>query len=271
VEETPAPGADDRALQAALAMRARLESLRPRLIQLAREIEKPLGDVGDLRAAYLHLRHLLSACTSASLFEEIVLYVEFQGARRNLHVPVANRIKAHLRDLQKLAGSDEALALELARGYAGYVSRVAKVAQAQRGNKPLSRVKAVQSHAQSQAQAQAQAQAHGHGPGQTAPAAPSDRQPQRGQGGRRRRGPPGPRPDGARRAVQTTQEAGSPTAEDTAPPAAAPAAPAAPAAGDENERGTRTAPDGGADRSPEPAPDPGPVPPQDPSTRVEEE
>lgn len=137
-------------LQAELEFRSKLDEFRPRLIQWAREVEKPLGEVGDLRSAYVHLRHVLNVANLASVFEEIVLYVEYQGARRSLHIPVANRIKSHLREIQKVAENDERLALVLAQNYAGYVTRIAKIAQTQRGNRPLAKVKATQGQPQQQ-------------------------------------------------------------------------------------------------------------------------
>lgn len=52
-------------LQKELEFRARLDDFRPRLIQWAREVEKPLGEVGDLRSAFVHLRHLLNVANTA--------------------------------------------------------------------------------------------------------------------------------------------------------------------------------------------------------------
>ena len=128
MEETRTAPGDRPHLAAELQLRGKLDEFRPRLIQWAREVEKPLGEVGDLRSAYVHLRHLLNVTASAALFEEVVLYIDYQGARRTLHVPVAARIRAHLKEIQKLAGSDEHLALALAQQYTGYVARIAKIA-----------------------------------------------------------------------------------------------------------------------------------------------
>lgn len=131
------PGTDDstnaaKDLRAALEFRARVDAQRGRLIQMSRDVEKPLGEVGDLRSAAAHLRHLALVARTASLLDEVVLFVEFQGARRILHVPVAARVKAHLRDIGAHASGDDALALALARLYLGFVSQVARVAQSQR-------------------------------------------------------------------------------------------------------------------------------------------
>ncbi|MBI4859001.1 MAG: hypothetical protein HY815_01820 [Candidatus Riflebacteria bacterium] len=149
-----APGGSARpVIQAEMEFRGKLDEFRPRLIQWAREVEKPLGEVGDLRTAHAHLRHILSVAGGATILEEVVLYVEYQGARRSLHIPVANRMKGHLREIQKLAGADERLGLALAQTYVGFVTRLAKIAQVQRGSKPIQKPKPAQPQPQ-QAQPQ---------------------------------------------------------------------------------------------------------------------
>jgi len=180
-------------LQREIEFRAKLDEFRPRMIQWAREVEKPLGEVGDLRAAHAHLRHLLAVANGASILEEVILFVEYQGARRILHIPVANRIKTHLREIQKVSGSDDRLALSLAQAYAGYVTRLAKIAQVQRGNKPAQQQKAKEPRPQGPQAQQGSGQQAGAGRGRQG-GQPGGGQGGKGRHGRGREGGPG-RPD----------------------------------------------------------------------------
>jgi hypothetical protein len=225
-------GAQSTVLHQELGLRTKVDEFRPRLIQWAREVEKPLAEVGDLRAAHVHLRHLLNVANAASLLEEIILYVEYQGARRSLHIPVATRIKGHLREIQKLAGNDERLGLILSQNYAGYVTRVAKIAQVQRGTRPGVKAKPgpgpqPSASGQNQQQGQGGGRPRGNPPGQQGKGRPGGK----GRGGQPRPegGPREPRPQAAEAATEATAAEAeqkhvevAPVAE-AAPPAASPA------------------------------------------------
>jgi hypothetical protein len=192
-------GAQSTVLHQELGLRTKVDEFRPRLIQWAREVEKPLAEVGDLRAAHVHLRHLLNVANAATLLEEIILYVEYQGARRSLHIPVATRIKGHLREIQKLAGNDERLGLILAQNYSGYVTRVAKIAQVQRGTRPGAKLKPGGGpNPQPQAQGQGQNQQGQGGQGGRPRGGNPQGQPGKGRPGGKGRGGQ-PRPEGGPR------------------------------------------------------------------------